>query len=304
MLLSLGSPVSMSTDPSGQFVYAWQQQIEDDDVGVVGENGLSAYRVNRSTGALTEVPGSPLKTTQARVASAMVFAPTGLAFTRETSAIGVYRMDAATGMLAEQPGSPYALKAIPVAVTPNGKWLIAASQADSTIDTFSIDRVSGALTLHASSKLTGHVSANALLATNGSTVFVSVGDPMLDQTFGVDAFAVAGDGGVSLANSTPLEHSSQIALSADGNVLYAVSSFDISAFHVNAADGTLALIGSPGPYDPVGPISAPVVSGNELFVSEFFQVRSFALDPATGSIGGNTIAADTPSSASWLAVVK
>jgi hypothetical protein len=71
----------------------------------------------------------------------------------------------------------------------------------------------------------------------------------------------------------------------------------------SATGNFAALPGSPVAYAPIGPIlTPPIASGNALFVSEFFHIRTFPIDPTNGTLGAGALAAEVPSGSMWLAL--
>lgn len=301
--LTIGDPVTVNTDTTGRFLYVWQQALENDDTGDVGTtDGLSVYRINASAGTLQEVPGSPLLTPDTRLPSNMFFSTSGLAFTREGSNIGVYRQDNTTGLLHELPGSPYALAGQLAAVSPSGNMIVVLSPADSSARTYSIDATTSAPTLLSSATLSGPVGGQAVVSPDGRSLIANFGTAT-DLANGLDIFRVATDGSLTRASSVPLPSTSQMTISSDGRFLYVVTSSQVMSFALDTTNGRATQISSAA-YSPLGPVlTAPVISGSNLFVSEFFHVSRFPIDPVNGSVGAGSLAADITSGAQWLNVV-
>jgi 6-phosphogluconolactonase len=135
------TPTSVAVDGSGKFVYVANQ----------GQNTLSGFNLDTSTGALTAVPGSPF---------AAGTAPTGVtAVTTASNGAVVYvanegsnNVSAFTintdGSLTEITGSPFAAGLAPVslAVDPSKNFLYVADLNSNEVSGYRINVGSGALT--------------------------------------------------------------------------------------------------------------------------------------------------------------
>ncbi len=121
---------------------------------------IHVYSVNPSTGAITEVPGSPFNA--GLIPNQLVVDPTGrfVYVTNEQSGdITALSVDPSTGALTDLPGSPFPIGAQPVtaAVDPTGRFLyVFATKVSSSVDQeflykFTIDSSTGVLTAASSS---------------------------------------------------------------------------------------------------------------------------------------------------------
>ena len=145
LLLICTSAIAQSAAP--QFVYTANE-----------DSTISAFQLNTSTGALTEIAGSPFEERLAPAELAVNPAGTLLfvANTGNYSDISVFQINSATGALTEIPNSPFAADngTEPAALTtdPAGKFLYVANSASNydsqqgEIDVYSIDPVTGTLT--------------------------------------------------------------------------------------------------------------------------------------------------------------
>ena len=99
------NPLSVTVDPSGTFVYVA-------NAGNPGPNGssgnnVSAYTLNATTGALTEVAGSPFAAGGAP--QSVKVDPSGkFAYVANMSGISAYTITATSGALTPVAGSPFA----------------------------------------------------------------------------------------------------------------------------------------------------------------------------------------------------
>jgi 6-phosphogluconolactonase len=125
-------PKSIAVDPSGKFAYVVNECLNSPFPCVVN-GAVSAYTINRTTGALTLVPGSPF------AAGAITFSvtvdPSGkfvyvvnvctslTAGCVGNGTISAYSIDSTTGALTPVLGSPFAAggNSASLAVTPSGK---------------------------------------------------------------------------------------------------------------------------------------------------------------------------------------
>ncbi len=143
-----GQPVSLIMESNGNFLYA-----------PLASGGIAGFRVNSSTGALSNIPGSPFDTTDRPFAPATD--PSGKFLYSIggglNNAIEVFSIDAGTGALAAIMGSPFSTPSSinSLAVDPSGKFLYATVQtntlAGSMILGFAIDSSNGSLSALATS---------------------------------------------------------------------------------------------------------------------------------------------------------
>jgi len=116
-------PISVAVDPTGQFAYVANESIKNYSAGRPGT--VSGYRIDRKTGALTPVPGSPFA--GGDVPRSVTVDPTGqFAYVTNdySNTISGYRIDRKTGALTPVPGSPSVGDGGPlsVAVDPTGQF--------------------------------------------------------------------------------------------------------------------------------------------------------------------------------------
>jgi 6-phosphogluconolactonase len=249
----LGSPKSvagprygfdMNTDPTSRFLY-----VTDFDI-----NSVFAYSINSSTGALTQVNGSPF-----------LF----------------------PGQQLPNPGNGG-----PLAIEPAGKYLF-YSDAFGAITSFHIDAGTGALTpttapvvQDANQPLSLRVSPGGrfLLASNHS-------DP---SGRGFSVFSIdAATGGLSEIQGSPFTFGQNtgpagIVLNQDGSVLYAALNVGkVAALNVNSTTGSLsAVTGSPFPAEFIASSIALVPSGKLLYVGSegTGMISGFSVDSTSGAL--------------------
>ena len=142
-----GSLATIAFHPTGAFVYASFAALP----APAASGGIRCYAINRSSGAPTEVAGSPFATTL--WGGAVVLHPSGkFLYDGGAFATGVhaFTVDPATGALTAIAGSPFPgansdPTAIDVAVDPLGQYLY-ASDFLGTVTGYRIDASSGVLT--------------------------------------------------------------------------------------------------------------------------------------------------------------
>jgi len=123
---------------------------------------LHVFSVNASTGALTEVPGSPF--TAGLDPANLVVDPSGrfvYVINRGSNDITAFSVNGSTGALTQIPGSPFPLENEPglIAIDPTGRFLYVYSftinqeTTTSNIDIYTIDSATGVLTAAAGSPI-------------------------------------------------------------------------------------------------------------------------------------------------------
>ena len=132
---------SVAVDPSGKFAYVTMSLYPD-------SNGISAFSIDPSSGALTEVAGSPFAALDGPLSIAID--PSGkFAYVAnyDSDNVSAFTIDAATGVLAEVPGSPFATQDDPtsIAMYPTGKFVYVVNAGSDSISVFAIDQATGAL---------------------------------------------------------------------------------------------------------------------------------------------------------------
>jgi 6-phosphogluconolactonase len=137
--LGSGGEVGSAVDPTGRFLYVT-------NVTQPGPFGsfISAYTIDGTTGALTEVPGSfPVDT-----AGPVTVHPAGrFLYTQgNTTNIGagsvvVYTIDSTTGALTAIPGYVFRTWGQPISITidPTGRFLYTANQVSNSVNAYTID---------------------------------------------------------------------------------------------------------------------------------------------------------------------
>ncbi len=261
---------SIAIDPSGRFVY-----VTGGCVCVIGTHGVAAYAIDATTGALTQVAGSPyeveLDTGEAGPSQngLITVDPRGkIVYVSDSNAdnIAALEINPATGALTPVPGSPFEAQqeGVPTSISihPAGRFayvalgglfqnLIYKIDSTFTVDpaTFIVRVVTGAPEFFAGTPFVLN-SFSSSLAVDATGRFAYALDPIDNNIRGYSVngqtgqltafagtpFATGGAGGLRLTTDV------------SGKFVYVANftSNNISAFTINTADGSLVAIpGSP-----------------------------------------------------------
>ncbi|HEY8905500.1 MAG TPA: beta-propeller fold lactonase family protein [Rhodoferax sp.] len=261
---------------------------------VNGVNGLSVYRVNATTGALSLLGNA----NTGNFPVAVAVSPNGL-YAYVTNLVGgslsSFSIDNAAGTLSSIPlGSPGTSSPYGIAVDPLGRFLwVAGYNASNTVSAFTIG-ANGAPTASGLPLPTSSYVRVVGVHPSGNFVYVA----SETTTHDIKVYSVnASDGTLTLVSGTlSAEVLTPFSMSFDpsGNFLYVADySGDVVAFTVNGGTGALT---SPHYYGnvPTHPTSVAVLpNGNYLYVvgSGSQDIGIFYIHPGTNtldSIGGGT----------------
>ena len=130
-----GQAASVCSTAKPQFVY------------VADQEGISAYRIDSASGALTEIPGSPFPDPGRPNFIAANPSGTVAYVTNNSNTVSAYRVDAATGALTEVPASPFKAGNQPYRLrfNPSGTVAYVANWMSNTFTAYRIDPATGAL---------------------------------------------------------------------------------------------------------------------------------------------------------------
>jgi 6-phosphogluconolactonase len=137
---NLDGSSSITADPAGRFLYATSQYAPTNK-NVIG------FRIDRPTGRLTPIPGSPFGA--GAVASAIAIDPSGrFAYVSNYggNSVSAFKIDQSDGRLL--PIASYAAGSTPGAVTvdPLGKFVYVANSVSNDVSGYAINQATGALT--------------------------------------------------------------------------------------------------------------------------------------------------------------
>jgi 6-phosphogluconolactonase (cycloisomerase 2 family) len=264
-----------------------------------GDNTISVYSIDSTTGALTAV-GAPVPTGTSPYAIAA--RPDGqyvYVVNEISNNISVYAVNATSGALTAIPGSPFAAGTDPQALAfdSSGTYLYVANNGSDNLSAYVINSSTGALTPQSTATYTTGSGPSAVsLGTLNSGQFLFVANNGGSNNISVFAIA-AGTGALTPVAGSPFAaggspHS--LVLQPFGpfdtvaEFLYTANSggnsSTISGFSVNTGTGALtALSGSPFAVSVSNYITTDR-TGAYLYVTTGASVVGYGIDATTGSL--------------------
>ena len=202
-------------------------------VANTSSNNVSAFSVNATSGALTQIAGSPFAAGSGPGGVAATPAGRFLYVTNSGSgSISAFAITPATGALTPAPGSPFATAALasgparnPLAVSASGNYLVVANSGAGVVSVYKIDASTGALTAVPGSPVSaGGSPSSVALSPSGAFVYVAN-----TASGNISAYAMSAATGTltpvpgsPFAPPSGLSGLSGIAVSPDGLSLYAI----------------------------------------------------------------------------------
>jgi 6-phosphogluconolactonase len=187
-----GGNLWLAVDPSGKFLFA---------PDISPPNGVSAFTIDSTTGALTSVPGSPFPFAGQTVLNSnpvgIVFDSTGhfvYVALRATNQVAAFSIASGTGALASVPGSPFSAGNLPFFMATTGKFLYVSNAGDGTASGYSIDPTSGVLT---------PVPGSPFALPAASLVADPAGKYLYGGGAGILAFTINADGSLTPVSGSP-----------------------------------------------------------------------------------------------------
>jgi 6-phosphogluconolactonase len=273
-------------------------------------DGVTAFRVNTDTGALTQVLGSPYPTGISPTAISVH--PSGkFAYVSNAGedTISLYKIGS-TGELTEvTPRAVTGDQPSDILMDPAGKFLFSVNSAGNTISAFSIDSGTGVLSAVGAPPSTfGFTPIRGAIAPSGKFLYVAN-----SNSASVTGYSIDGSGGLTLIPNSPVRVGNGpnwIAIDPAGKFLYVANLQDgtFSGFNIDEASGALqAMGGSPFGVSittTVIPLSSLVVdaSGKYLYITALNSgnnVYGFTIDGTSGvptAAVGNPVAAGSNAS--------
>ena len=262
-------------------------------VANAGDNTVSAYAVNATSGALASV-GAPVGTGRS---------PHAIVGTQDrqyifvgnegSNDISVFAVNLASGALTAVPGSPFAVGTDPKALALyrglRGTYLYVANAGSDTVSAFAVDTSSGSLApLSPANFATGKGPSSIAIDPNRGIIYVANnGGPNDVSAFSVETYTgiltpVVGSPFPVGANPVSL------AFGATGKFLYTANpdatNPSISGFSVDLGSGVLTpLSGSPFPRSVSHDIATDR-TGAHLYATSGANVVGYGIDATTGAL--------------------
>lgn len=278
-----------------------------------GDNTISVYSIDSTTGALTAV-GAPVPTGTSPYAIAA--RPDGkyvYVVNEISNNISVYAVNTTSGALTAIPDSPFAAGMDPHSLTfdPPGAYLYVANKGSDNLSAYAVDAGTGALAPLSTATYATGTGPSAVVDSNGESVSSEGGFVYVANSGGsnnISVFAItAGTGALTPVVGSPFAaggnpHSLVITpftpWDYSGANLY-TANFDgtsstISGFGVDADTGALtAISGSPFPLS-VSNYIATDGTGTYVYVTTGASVVGYSIDP-TGltALAGFPVASGT-----------
>ncbi len=294
-------PTQIAVHPGGKFAY----------VSNTSYQGVSAYRINAATGALTQIGATGDNSTNGTSSVAVdpggnfLFVPNNYPSDspfpppQEPQSISTWHIDADTGALILASTVVIGRAITSIQVPRNGNVAYVKSESPNLIAAYAIDPASGALTFLAATadgvgvaRIAAHPSGKFAYAANSAG-----SGPGEVSTYQLDRAA-----GTLTRQGSPVTTGvapQSIAVHPDGNLAYVANqnSNDIWIYRIDAASGALTPSGAPvSAGNPKSIAFDP--SGQFAYVGMTSGIQAYSVDAATGAL----TAVATPVQRSRLAV--
>jgi 6-phosphogluconolactonase len=293
-----GSPGTITVDDVGAVVVTCTNVGRFAYAANAGDNTISVYSIDLTTGALTPI-GTPVPTgtspyaIEARGDGQYVYVVNQI-----SNNISVYAVNATSGALTPIAGSPFVAGSDPHALafasTPSGSYLYVANNGSNSLSAYSVDAGTGALApLSTATYATGTGPSAVSVSSDGGFVFVANNGGSND----ISVFAITAEtGALTPVVGSPFAaggNPHSLALTPfpgywdyGGAYLYAAnfdgSNSTISGFSVDTGSGTLtALSGSPVAV-PVSNYIGTDLNGLYLYVTTGASVVGYNLTTEFG----------------------
>ncbi|MGB8965284.1 MAG: beta-propeller fold lactonase family protein [Candidatus Cybelea sp.] len=270
----------------------------------LSSNNVSAYAINASTGALTQLTGSPFAAGYQPTSVAvdangkfLYVANNGSVSGHYSGNVSAYAINAHTGVLTPIKGSPFPAGDGPtgVATDPTGKFAYVTNYASFNVSAYAVNSRTGALKqVHGSPFNAGPHAPLTAVAVDHAGRFVYVTD--LGRSYPYSIGRVYGytinarTGALTRIKGSPFEAGygpDSLAIDPAGKFVYVTNygSGDVSGYSINANTGFLTQVaGSAFEANTYASGVAIGPNGKFVYVPTAFQVYAYAIDPLTGAL--------------------
>ena len=274
---------SIAADPAGRFLYATSPYAPSNE-NVIG------FRIDRPTGRLHPIPGSPFGADAA--ASAMAIDPSGrFAYVANFHGnnVSAFKIDQRTGGLL--PIASYAAGNSPTAVTvdPLGKFVYVANLSSNDVSGYAMNQTTGALTQITGSPFTTGTGPRSL-SVDPNERFVYVANEGSDNIWGYTINATSG--ALAPLGTSPYAVGdaglTSVAVAPTGAQVYVAGNAGIYAYSINQNSEDLAG-GTFPPTDLYGQLTLIQGSPSGEGYSDFVTVDytgTFLYSAGSGDISG------------------
>lgn len=279
--------------PNGKFIY-----VKHPVPTQTTASGLAVFAINGTSGALSEIAGSPFDAGANPIA--LSFDPTArylyvghlLGGGSPESNIRSYTVDATTGALTVMPGSPLTTSQFPssLAVDGSGNYLYVTNQLTNQLTSYRIDS-NGALsqlpatpaTVGAQPNFVSVADATTPLKLSSKFVYAVNAAAITTHVFSIGDDGTLAPGTTAATGPTPLG----VTLDPKGRYAYTANAGDnsISIYSVNPQTGELTAF--PARFFGAGTAPSYIAiepSGRYAYVAASTDILQFNLDPSTGGL--------------------
>src|SRR5215469_2863592 len=245
---TLGGLVSsVATDPTGSFLYVTRAKYLNPSYS----NNIAVFRIDPTTGALTEISGSPFAVASCPLSIAIhssgKFAYIG---SGDPPGITVYNINSTTGALTTQQQLGNSQYQVGLATDPTGKFLYSANGPEGlwqppVVFGYSIDLNSGILTSLPGSPFSADGNTPSWITIHPSGRFAYAADSSSGLASGdLSGYALDSSGALTTVPGSPFpvgQYPVSAAIDASGTFAYVANqqSSSISSFRINASTGSL-----------------------------------------------------------------
>ena len=296
-------PLGVAIDPTGKFAYVANHGYGEPD----NPGNVYSYAINASSGALTQIQGSPFAAGTGPVSVAVN--PTGkFAYVTNDNSnnISAYAINTSSGALKQVKGSPFKAGLQPwgVAIDPKGKFVYVTNAGcysyKGCVSTYVINASSGALTQVKGSPFpAGHFPYSVAIDPMGKFAYVANHGSMSYGPGNVSAYAInARTGALTQVHGSPfkagdfpqgvaIDPRGKFAYVTNAGVCFNPNSYCVYAYTINASSGALRKVnGSPFRAGNLAYSVAIDPDGKFAYVTNYdgWNISAYAIERSSGAL--------------------